>query len=98
MFPHRSWSCYTFFMSEQADWITALKIRGLAGFARAALDALEPLGIIGAQMLIIAQPAVNVMAPMGWRSALHDITQALEDPQALAALRDALDEPDEDRS
>ena len=82
-------------MNEQAAWINALKARGLAGFARAALDALELLGILGAQVLIAAQPAVNGFAPAGWRSALSDITRALEDPQALEALRNALSDADD---
>lgn len=75
--------------SEPYTWISNLKQRGMGGVLRAALNALEPLGPLGAQMLYILQPAMGLFG--GWK-ATGDIARALEDPGGLNALRHMLEE------
>lgn len=84
-------ACYTLFMGH-TQWIEAVNARGWGGAVRTALDVLEPLGVIGAQMLIIAQPAWNAITPIHWRGALGDLAHALENPDALERLRESLGE------
>lgn len=78
-------------MSEQhePDWIDDVHARGLGGALRVALDALAPLGPLGAQLLYIAQPTLGLF---GLREAAHDIALALEDPGGLDAIRARLDD------
>jgi hypothetical protein len=74
---------------EHYTWINNLKKRGMGGVLRAALNALEPLGPMGAQMVYILQPAMGLFG--GW-SAAGDIAKALETPGGLDTLRHLLDE------
>lgn len=70
-------------------WIDQLKSRRLGGALSLALDALEPLGPLGAQILWVLQPALGIF---GFSEAVRDLAQALEEPQGIAALRAQLDE------
>jgi hypothetical protein len=77
-------------MNEQAAlpaWIQQAKAHGWAGALRVALDGLAPLGILGAQAVLIFQPSLSVFVP---RQALTELAEALETPQGIAALRAAL--------
>ena len=71
------------------DWISQLRARGWGDFLNTALDVLEPLGPLGAQLLWIAQPALGLFVR---RDALGALAQALEEPGGIAALRKQLDD------
>jgi len=75
-------------MTEFA-WVERVKARGLGDALGLALDALEPLGPLGAQVLWVLQPALGLF---GAREAVKDIAQALEDPDGIARIREALEE------
>lgn len=80
-------------MKDDLRWIQEVKARGWADALRTALDALEPLGVLGAQMLWIAQPAAGLI---GGRQIVAGLAQALEDPDGIDTLRALLDDsPDE---
>ena len=51
-------------------WIEAAKARGLTGVLATALDALEPLGPLGAQLVYAAQPVLGLWLP---REALGEV-------------------------
>jgi hypothetical protein len=72
-------------------WIKNLKARGLAAPLSTALDLLEPLGPVGAQILWIAQPLSALVGASGWVGGL---AEALEYPEGIAQLRQRLDEED----
>ena len=72
-------------------WIDNLKARGLAGVMSTALDLLEPLGPVGAQVLWIAQP---LSALLGASKLVGGLAQALEYPEGIDYLRRRLDEDD----
>lgn len=80
--------CYTGAMDEK-DWIQQVKDRGLGGALRVALDALEPLGPLGAQLLWVAQPALGMF---GMGEALDRLAHTLEQPGGVAHLRQLLDD------
>lgn len=71
------------------DWITAVKARGLGDALRLALDIIEPLGPLGAQMLYIAGP---LGALFGAGPALTAIAEALEEPGGIDRVRRLLDD------
>jgi len=52
------------------------------------LDALAPVGTLGAQVLWVAQPLGSVF---GWRDAISDIANALEAPEGIEDLRRRLE-------
>ena len=80
-------------MNNDLHWIQKVKARGWADALRTALDALEPLGVLGAQMLWIAQAAAGLI---GGRQFVAGLAAALEDPDGIAKLRALLDDsPDE---
>ena len=74
-------------------WSERLHARGLNGAASALLDAVEPLGPFGAQMLWIAQPALALMAP---RDEIASLARLLETPGGIAWLRGRLSGADAD--
>jgi hypothetical protein len=74
-----------------APLVAQLQARGLAGSAAALLDAFEPLTILGAQALFIAQPIAG-LAGGSWRTWAGDLAAALETPGGVSALRQALRE------
>lgn len=71
------------------DWIAKLKTRGLGGALHVALDVLEPLGPLGAQILWVVQPASGIF---GVRETLRELAETLEEPDGVARLRRLLDE------
>ena len=75
-------------MAEQ-DWVQQAKARGLAVPLRVLLDALEPLGPVGAQLLYIAQPAASLW---GGAQMVGHIAAALEQPEGVEHLRQLLDD------
>ena len=75
-------------MAEQ-EWIQQVKARGLAAPLRLLLDALEPLGPLGAQLLYVAQPAAGLW---GGSQVMGHIAAALEQPDGVAQLRQLLDD------
>ena len=70
-------------------WIQAAKARGWDDFARLGLDALAPLGPLGAQLVWISQPFLSLFVR---REGLASLAEALETPEGLEALRRQLDE------
>lgn len=72
------------------DWVTQVKARGLAGAFNVALDALEPFGPLGAQILWVAQPLIGVFGGEDTRNAINDIAAALETPGGIAHIREQL--------
>jgi hypothetical protein len=74
---------------ELSEWVQLVKARGLAGVLAAALDALEPLGPLAAQMIWVAQPVAGLLLP---RAALDAVARALEEPGGVERLRRQLDE------
>ncbi len=82
---------YSLFMSENEThaWIQAAHRRGLTGAVRLTLTALEPLGVLGAQLLYVAQPMAAIL---GAHHALGDIARALEEPDGVQRLLDSLDD------
>lgn len=76
------------------DWVDHIKARGLTGAVSFALDALEPLGPLGAQMIWIAQPLFGVFGGENARHAIGDIAEALESPEGVEAIRQRLNADD----
>ena len=74
---------------EVYAWIDRVKLRGMGGLLRALLDALAPLGPLGAQVLWFAQP---VSGWFGWRALVGDLAEVLEEPGGIDRLRQYLDE------
>ncbi len=62
-------------------WLRAAHMETLAA---ALLDAAEPLGPLGAQMLWWAQPTLSLFMP---RDEVSALAQALEEPQGLLWVR-----------
>lgn len=76
--------------SRLARWSARLHATGLESLAAALLDAAEPLGPLGAQLLWVAQPALGlVMRPDGLAD-VDDLARMLEDPDGVAWLRGVL--------
>jgi hypothetical protein len=71
------------------DWVEAAKTRGLDDALGVALDALEPLGPLGAQLLWVLQPALGLFIA---RATVSDIAQALEAPGGIERIREQLEE------
>ncbi len=66
------------------DWVTQLQARGLGDALGLALDVLEPLGILGAQLMWVAQPVLGVWVG---RETVRSIAQTLETPSELEQIR-----------
>lgn len=77
---------------SDAAWLKAIHARGWDDALSTALDALEPLGPLGAQALYVMQPFVRVLGGSLWQEAAAGIAAALETPEGIAALRAYLDE------
>lgn len=62
-----------------------------------ALNALEPIAPLGAQVLWVLQPTAGLLGGQGMRTAFADFASALETPDGVASLRAELarDEQDE---
>jgi hypothetical protein len=72
---------------QMPAWIEAARARGLTGVLVTALDALEPLGPLGAQLVYAAQPVLGLWLP---REALGEVAEALETPDGIERLREHL--------
>jgi len=82
-------------MSEETnfEWIQRARANGWAAPLRLTLDALEPFGPLGAQLLWVLQPTLGgLLAP----DALRDLAQTLEQPGGVDILRRQLDAADDD--
>lgn len=75
-----------------ARWSQRLRVARLDGLAGALLDAAEPLGPLGAQVLWIAQPALGLFVP---RSEIDALARVLDQPGGIAWLREQLTGPDD---
>lgn len=71
------------------DWIAYAKAQGWGGAVTLALDALEPLGPLGAQLLWVTQPVLGLAIN---RDVVADLAQMLETPGGIEALRRQLDD------
>lgn len=74
---------------NEHEWIEQVRIRNLNGILGIALDIIEPLGPLGAQLLWIAQP---VMGLLGAHNLVGEIARMVETPEGIAQLRQMLDE------
>lgn len=70
------------------DWVTELQTRGLGDALGLALDVLEPLGVLGAQLMWVAQPVLGVWFD---RDAVRKIAQTLETPGEVEHIRHFLE-------
>jgi hypothetical protein len=68
-------------------WKQWLQQRHLTGIATAVLDIVEPLGILGAQILYIAQPTIGLFTQ---RQSITLWARLLETPGGIAWLRQEL--------
>lgn len=75
----------------QTAWIEAVRARGWATWLSTALDVLEPLGPLGAQILWTAQPALGLFID---RAALAALAATLEEPGGVERLRAELERDD----
>lgn len=71
------------------EWIERAKQNGWTGALRLTLDALAPLGVLGAQAMWVLQPTLGTFFG---RDTLHDLASILEDPDELAQVRRQLDD------
>ena len=70
-----------------ARWSRRLHAAHLDGLVGALLEAMEPLGPLGAQMLWVAQPTLGLWVP---REEITTLAQRLEAPGGVAWLREQL--------
>jgi hypothetical protein len=74
--------------SPPPEWVQQARTRGLGGALGVALDVLEPLGPLGAQLVLVAQPLLGLVVS---REALTGVAQALEEPGGIERLREQLE-------
>ncbi len=67
-----------------AGWSVRLRTAGLDGLVAAVLDAAEPLGPIGAQVLWVTQPVLGLIMPA---DEIGELAHLLDDPKGVAWLR-----------
>lgn len=72
-------------------WVQAAKARGWGDFARLGVDALAPLGPLGAQLVWVSQPFLSLFVG---KDGLATLAEALETPEGLNALRGQLEARD----
>ena len=70
-----------------AGWSVRVRALGLDGLVGVLLDAAEPLGPLGAQLLWVAQPAVNLLMPS---DDVDGLARLRDDPAGVAWLRSEL--------
>ncbi len=77
-------------------WIIAARERGWGDVMESALEMVEPVAPVLAQLLWVVQPTA---ALFGSTDELTQFAEALETPEGVAALREQLqdEEPDSDR-
>lgn len=61
--------------------VATLRGLGLDGFGALFIEALAPLGVLGAQVLYLAQPLFSIPS-----ESIDEWVNLLEDPQELSAL------------
>lgn len=71
------------------DWVQKLQANGWGVPLHLMVDVLEPLGVLGAQVVWTLQPVLGVFFQ---RETLQQIAETLEDPAAMEALRQRLDD------
>jgi hypothetical protein len=76
-----------------ARWARRLRAARLDGVVGALLDAAEPLGPLGAQLLWIAQPTLALFVP---RDDIASLARLLDDPEGIVWLREQLVEPEDE--
>ncbi|MBL8157225.1 MAG: hypothetical protein JNM70_23835 [Anaerolineae bacterium] len=74
---------------EGTAWIEQVRARGLADAFRVALDVLEPLGPLGANLVWTAQPILSRWLP---REAIGALAELLDTPGGIDHLRRQLDD------
>ncbi len=74
-------------INSKHPWIAQAKARGHGNMLSLALDALEPLGPLGAQVLWILQPTAGLFGGSGVRTAMAELAHALEERGGLEGLR-----------
>jgi hypothetical protein len=74
---------------DETELIAELRRRGLARGLALALEVIEPLGALGAQMLWVAQPTAGLF---GGREIAAELARVLEQPEGIARLRALLEE------
>ena len=70
-----------------SGWSVRLHTAGLGDLVGTVLDAAQPLGPLGAQILWVAQPALGLLMP---RDEIDGLARVLDDPAGVAWLRDEL--------
>ncbi len=70
-------------------WVERARAHGMGGIARAVLIGFKPLGVLGAQLLYVFQPAAGAL---GLRRTVGDIAEALENPDAYDELLEYLND------
>lgn len=66
------------------EWVQQVHKRGLASTLRLALDVLEPLGPLGAQVLWAAQPVLGLYLSS---QTLNQVAETLEMPGGIERVR-----------
>ena len=69
--------------------IERLKRAGLGDALLTALDVIEPIGAIGAQVLYVTQPMARLLGD--YRSETTALAQLLETPEGIQTLRQMLE-------
>jgi hypothetical protein len=77
--------------TNESDWLADIQERELGAAFGLLLDALAPLGPLGAQVLYVAQPIAGVLGGSVWREAAAGLAEALEAPGGVETLREKLD-------
>ena len=75
-----------------ARWSRRLHAARLDGLVSVLLDAIEPLGPLGAQLLWIAQPTLGLLLP---RDEVASLARLLDAPGGVAWLHQQLAAPDD---
>ena len=85
-------------MAENREyaWVEKIRARGWGDAFSTALDVLEPLGPLGAQLIWVAQPAAHWIG--GWGDSLGELARALEDPDEIERLREILEQDETDET
>ncbi|MCA0455039.1 MAG: hypothetical protein LCI00_13785 [Chloroflexi bacterium] len=71
------------------EWVIQIQARGLGSTLGLALDALEPLGVLGAQLVWVAQPVLSLWVG---RETVQGFARTLETPGELEQIRYFLDQ------
>jgi hypothetical protein len=75
-----------------ARWCVRLRTARLDGVVQTLLEAVEPLGPVGAQLLWVAEPTLGLVVS---REDIASLACLLDDPGGIEWLREQLTGPDE---